>query len=70
MDPSRALELGLVGEARNLPDRRVVVVAEGARRSCETLLELLRGGSTPGRVDQVTEQWGTARGGMRGFVEG
>jgi acylphosphatase len=66
---SRALELGLTGEARNLPDRRVVVVAEGERRSCETLLELLRGGTTPGRVDRVAEQWGTARGGMRGFSE-
>jgi acylphosphatase len=66
---SRALELGLIGEARNLPDRRVVVVAEGARHSCESLLDLLRGGTTPGRVDQVAEQWGAARGGMRGFRE-
>ena len=66
---SRARELGLEGEARNLPDRRVVVVAEGDRRSCERLLDLLRTDGTPGRVDQVVEQWGPARGGFTGFVE-
>jgi acylphosphatase len=66
---SRALELGLVGEARNLPDRRVVVVAEGDRGSCAKLLDLLRSSTAPGRVDQVAEQWGAARGGLRGFDE-
>ncbi|HLU59807.1 MAG TPA: acylphosphatase [Pseudonocardia sp.] len=66
---SRALELGLVGSARNLPDGRVVIVAEGQRHSCELLLDALRSGSTPGRVDRVVEQWGEARGGLRGFEE-
>lgn len=65
----RARELGLVGEARNLPDRRVLVVAEGERVACERLLALLRTDAAPGRVDQVVEQWGPARGGYRGFVE-
>lgn len=65
----RARELGVVGEARNLPDRRVLVVAEGDRQACERLLDALRGGATPGRVDQVVEQWGAARGGWVGFVE-
>jgi acylphosphatase len=65
----RARELGLVGEARNLPDRRVVVVAEGDRVVCERLLTALRGGATPGRVDGVVEQWGAARGSFTGFVE-
>jgi acylphosphatase len=65
----RARELGLAGEARNLPDRRVLVVAEGDRRSCERLLGLLRREGTPGRVDQVVEQWGPARGEFTGFVE-
>jgi acylphosphatase len=65
----RALELGLVGEARNLPDRRVAVVAEGDQRACEQLLAALRGDTAPGRVEQVVEQWGAARGGMQGFVE-
>ncbi len=65
----RARELGLSGEARNLPDGRVAVVAEGERASCETLLGLLRGGSPPGRVDDVVELWGPATGAFDGFAE-
>ncbi|MBP2323711.1 acylphosphatase [Kibdelosporangium banguiense] len=66
---SRALELGLVGAARNLQDGRVEVVAEGGREDCERLLVMLRGGDSPGRVDTVVERWSEARGGLRGFVE-
>ena len=66
---SRALELGLVGSARNLPDGRVAVVAEGPRAECTALLDALRGGAAPGRVDEVTAQWTGARGGLDGFVE-
>lgn len=66
---SRALELGLVGSAANQRDGRVLVVAEGPRRSCEQLLGELRGQDPPGRVDLVLEQWDEPRGGLRGFVE-
>ena len=66
---SRARELGLTGEARNLPDGRVAVVAEGDRAACDDLLGLLRGGDAPGRVDEVGEQWSTATGVFSGFVE-
>lgn len=66
---SQALELGLVGEARNLPDGRVAVIAEGDRQACKTLLARLRAAGTPGRVDHVVEQWGDARGGWSGFRE-
>jgi acylphosphatase len=66
---SRALELGLVGSARNLPDGRVAVVAEGPRRACTALLDALRGGGAPGRVDDVAEQWAEPRGDLTGFVE-
>jgi acylphosphatase len=65
----RALELGLAGEARNLSDQRVAIVAEGDRRACRRLLDALRDDATPGRVDGVVEQWGEARGGFTGFVE-
>jgi acylphosphatase len=65
----RALELGLVGQAANLPDGRVQVSAEGARRDCERLVELLRDGATPGAVDGVQARFGPAQGGFTGFVE-
>jgi acylphosphatase len=66
---SRALEFRLVGRARNLPDGRVEVVAEGARHDCERLLAVLRGGQSPGQVATVVERWSEARGGLSGFVE-
>lgn len=66
---SRALELGLVGSARNLADGRVEVVAEGPRHACAALLDALRSGETPGRVDTVVEQWSPPRGDKAGFVE-
>jgi acylphosphatase len=66
---SRALELGLVGYAENLPDGRVKVLAEGPRRCCERLLDLMQGGGTPGWVRRVTSRWAEAAGGMSGFFE-
>lgn len=66
---SRALELGLVGSATNLPASRVEVVAEGPRENCEKLLEALRSDDTPGRVEHVAELWMEPKGGLTGFVE-
>ncbi|WP_304453594.1 acylphosphatase [Nocardiopsis sp. YSL2] len=66
---SRALELGLSGAATNLDDGRVEVVAEGSRSACEGLLEHLRSGRTPGRVDSVVERWAQSGGAFTGFVE-
>jgi acylphosphatase len=66
---ARALELGLVGSASNLPDGRVEIVAEGARNGCVVLLALLRSPGTPGSVATVVERWGQARGGLTGFRE-
>ena len=66
---ARALELGLVGSAANLPDGRVEVVAEGPRPACQALLDALNGSGTPGRVRTVVERWGQSRGGITGFVE-
>jgi acylphosphatase len=63
-----ALEIGgLSGYVSNLADGRVQVVAEGARERCERLLDWLRSGETPGRVDGVTEIWGVPRGGYDRF---
>ena len=66
---SRALELGLAGAATNLDDGRVEVVAEGSGADCERLLEHLRGGGTPGRVDSVVERWSVPGGSFDGFIE-
>ncbi|ATY10361.1 acylphosphatase [Amycolatopsis sp. AA4] len=66
---SRALELGLTGFARNLPDGRVEVVAEGDRDNCALLLAALRSGTSPGRVERVVERWTAAKGGLDGFAE-
>ncbi|GAA4551802.1 acylphosphatase [Pseudonocardia xishanensis] len=66
---ARALELGLVGEARNLPDGRVAVAAVGDRAACVALLELLRGAGAPGRVDSVAEQWVAPTGEWTDFAE-
>ncbi|MEU7132612.1 acylphosphatase [Streptomyces sp. NPDC046261] len=65
---ANALRIGeLIGFASNLADGRVQVVAEGPRQGCEQLLDWLREGDTPGRVDGVTEIWDTPRGGYDGF---
>ncbi|NUS42125.1 MAG: acylphosphatase [Mycobacteriaceae bacterium] len=66
---SQALELGLVGHATNSTGGRVCVIAEGLRPACAKLLELLRSGTTPGRVDVVVDNWDAARGGLSGFEE-
>ena len=66
---ARALELGLTGFAANKPGGRVHVVARGPRDACEQLLDLLQGGSAPGRVDKVIADWNDAGEPMTGFAE-
>ena len=66
---SRALELGLTGYAANQPDGRVLVVAQGPRQTCEQLLQLLRGGGTPGTVNTVVADFGQAGEPIAGFRE-
>jgi acylphosphatase len=66
---ARALELDLRGSATNLDDGRVEVVAEGPEPAAQALLDLLRSGAAPGRVDFVAERWSDTRGGHDGFVE-
>lgn len=65
---ARALELELVGHARNTDDGRVEVVAEGDAVALHRLLDLLAeqpsGSRRPGRVASVsTPLWGPPRGG-------
>ena len=58
---------GVNGFVSNLGDGRVQVVAEGARGDCGALLEWLRTGDTPGRVEGVTEIWSEPKGGYGSF---
>lgn len=70
---ARALELDLVGHARNMDDGRVEVVAEGEPAAIDRLEELLRETpsttSRPGHVISVVRQDGRAKGEAVGFVE-
>ena len=57
---SVALELGLDGFARNLPDGRVEVLAQGSSEACEALLSRLTADDVPrrpGLVEGVTSNW-------------
>ena len=65
---ARALELGLVGHAKNLDDGRVEVDAEGPRAAVDALVAALRSGDTPGRVDDVVTS-SLEPVGRSGFVE-
>jgi acylphosphatase len=66
---SRALELALTGYASNQADGRVLVVAQGPRDACEQLLQLLRSGKTPGKVDNVVVDWSPRGEPISGFSE-
>lgn len=76
---ARALELGLLGHARNLSDGRVEVQAEGPQPNCEQLLAQLQPQAAaapgvparPGTVRVVVSQWLAPRGldPQAGFVE-
>lgn len=70
---ARALELGLVGHARNMLDGRVEVLAQGRREAIDRLEAMLReqpsSGRRPGYVESVVVQWGSPRDDLVGFVE-
>jgi len=55
---SRARDLGLRGSATNLPDGRVVVVVQGPRDACQSLLEAMDGDDAPGWVGRLVHTWG------------
>lgn len=70
---AQALELGLVGYARNLPDGRVEVYAQGGRQAIEELVDAVgefpSSTRRPGRVDGTVVQWGEPREDLQGFAE-
>lgn len=70
---ARALELGLVGHARNTSDGRVEVVAQGRPDAVAALERLLRESPStrrrPGHVESVVVQQAVPKDGTEGFVE-
>jgi acylphosphatase len=68
---ARARELGLVGHAKNLPDGRVEVVAQGDGDALDRLMTLFEeepsASGRPGAVTGVVTQWGRALPGVRSF---
>jgi acylphosphatase len=58
----RALELGLVGWVRNLPDGSVQMLAEGPREKLAALLAWSREGPPHAYVDEAAADWSAATG--------
>ena len=64
----KAVSLGLVGYAKNLPDGSAVdVYVEGAEAKLRALLAHLRVGPTLARVDRVDEIWEEPLGDLADF---
>lgn len=53
----RALELGLTGWVKNLPDRRVEAVFCGERPACDEALAYVHTGPSAARVTKVEHRW-------------
>jgi acylphosphatase len=58
----QARRLGVSGFVRNLSDRRVEMIAEGAKESVEALLDAVRRGPAGARVTDTDVQWETPSG--------
>jgi len=64
----RAIELGLTGYVRNLPDGTAVEVhAEGERKKLEKLLDQLKIGPPGSRVERVENNWSEHTGSYSDF---
>jgi acylphosphatase len=70
---ARALELGLVGFARNMTDGRVEIFAQGSTEGIDRLRELIEEEPSttgrPGHVQACVVQVGPLKTGLSGFRE-
>ena len=63
----KAVKLGLTGYARNSPEGTVEVLAEGARKQLEELIDHLKVGPPAARVTKVETHWSEYTGSYSGF---
>lgn len=66
---ARAVELGLRGWVRNLPDGRVEALFVGDRGACEAALSYVRVGPPHAKVRDVTHEWVDVPEGIGGRFE-
>ena len=70
---ARALELGLVGHARNATDGRVEILAQGDPERIRELVDLIEQKPSqhlrPGDISSCVCTWGPPKDGLSGFVE-
>jgi len=64
---AKAVELGLRGWARNLPDGRVEMVAQGEADDVQAFIAWTRSGPPMARVDGVEVTWEEPDAGEAGF---
>lgn len=54
---NKALEIGLTGWVRNLPDGRVEVVLQGSKEKIEEMIRLCKKGPFLGEVEDIVVEW-------------
>ena len=60
----------VTGTARNLPDGRVELIAEGEKAEVAAFLEGVATSDLSSYISNRPETWSAAQGGLRGFVIG
>jgi acylphosphatase len=63
----KAIELGLSGWVRNLPDGRVEALFQGDEEACLAALEFVHEGPPGARVTRVEERWESEAKDLEGF---
>lgn len=64
---SAALELGLKGWVRNLPDGRVEALCEGPEKTLKKFLDQIAGGPMKRYIQKTDAAWGSAAGELGDF---
>ena len=63
-----AIHLGINGQMKHLPDRRVEIIIEGEKAILEKFLEELRYGDMAAQITDIQTTWEEATGEFSGFL--